>query len=59
MTIRVNIFYPNTEGGRFDLEYYLKTHIPMAIKKLGSTLKEVYVEHGVVVYNQELRQPIL
>jgi uncharacterized protein (TIGR02118 family) len=47
MMIRVNIFYPNTEGGRFDLEYYLNTHIPMAIEKLGSSLKGVSVELGV------------
>jgi uncharacterized protein (TIGR02118 family) len=47
MTIRVNIFYPNTEGGWFDLEYYLNTHMPMAIEKLVSPLKGVSVEHGV------------
>src|SRR5215469_275766 len=45
--IRVNIFYPNTEGGRFDLEYYLNTHMPMAIDKLGPTLRGVSIEHGV------------
>jgi uncharacterized protein (TIGR02118 family) len=45
--IKVNIFYPNQEGGRFDLEYYLTTHMPMAIEKLGSSLKGVSIEHGV------------
>ncbi len=45
--IKVNIFYPNKEGGRFDLEYYLHTHMPMAIEKLGSSLKGVSIEHGV------------
>ena len=45
--IRVNIFYPNKEGGRFDLDYYLHTHMPMAIEKLGSSLKGVSVELGV------------
>lgn len=45
--IRVNIFYPNIEGGWFDLEYYLNTHMPMAIEKLGPSLKGVSVEHGV------------
>jgi uncharacterized protein (TIGR02118 family) len=45
--IRVNIFYPNKEGGRFDLDYYLNTHMPMAIEKLGPSLKGVSVEHGV------------
>jgi uncharacterized protein (TIGR02118 family) len=45
--IRVNIFYPKNEGGRFDLDYYLHTHMPMAIEKLSSSLKGVSVEHGV------------
>jgi len=45
--IKVNIFYPNTEGGRFDLEYYLHTHMPMAMEKLGLSLKGVSIEHGV------------
>jgi uncharacterized protein (TIGR02118 family) len=45
--MKVNIFYPNKEGGRFDLDYYLNTHMPMAIEKLGPSLKGVSVEHGV------------
>ena len=45
--IKVNIFYPNREGGRFDLDYYLTTHMPMAIEKLGPSLKGVSIEHGV------------
>jgi uncharacterized protein (TIGR02118 family) len=45
--IRVNIFYPNQEGGRFDLEYYLNIHMPMALEKLGPSLKGVSIEHGV------------
>ena len=45
--IKVNIFYPNKEGGRFDLDYYLNRHMPMAIEKLGSSLKGVSVEYGV------------
>lgn len=45
--IRVNILYPNKEGSRFDLHYYLNTHMPMSIQKLGSALKGVSVEHGV------------
>jgi|SRR5436305_490297 len=45
--IKVSIFYPNKEGGWFDLDYYLNKHIPMTIEKLGSSLKGVSVEHGV------------
>ena len=45
--IKVNIFYPDKEGGRFDLDYYLNVHMPMAIEKLGSSLRGVSVEYGV------------
>lgn len=44
--IRVNILYPNKEGSRFDLDYYLHTHMPMSIERLGPTLRGVSVEHG-------------
>jgi hypothetical protein len=38
--IRVTVSYPNTAGARFDLDYYLTTHIPLVEAKLsgrGST----------------------
>jgi len=31
--IRVSVMYPNT-GGKFDMDYYLNKHIPMADKLL-------------------------
>ena len=33
--IRLNIHYPNTPGSRFDLDYYLGTHMPVA-RRQGS-----------------------
>lgn len=45
--INVSIFYPNTEGSRFDLDYYLTQHMPMTIAKLAPALKHVSVEHGL------------
>jgi hypothetical protein len=42
--IKVNIFYPNKDGCRFDLQYYLNNHMPMAIEKLGPSLKGVSIE---------------
>lgn len=45
--IRLSILYPNKEGGWFDLDYYLNTHMPMSIEKQGPLLKGVFVEHGV------------
>lgn len=45
--IRVSILYPNKPGSRFDLDYYLNTHMPMAIEALGDALKGVSVEQGL------------
>lgn len=45
--INVSIFYPNTEGSRFDFDYYLNQHMPMTIEKLSPALRRVSVEHGV------------
>ena len=27
--IKVSVFYPNEEGKKFDMDYYLNSHIPM------------------------------
>ena len=45
--IRLTILYPNKEGGHFDLDYYVNTHMPMPIEKQGARLKGVTVEHGI------------
>lgn len=45
--IKVSILYPNKAGSRFDLNYYLDTHMPLSIQKLGKALRSVIVEQGV------------
>jgi uncharacterized protein (TIGR02118 family) len=45
--INVSIFYPNTEGSRFDFDYYLNQHMPMTVEKLSPALKRVSVEQGL------------
>ena len=45
--IKVSIHYPNAEGCRFDTDYYLNTHMPMAIAKLSPALKGVSVDIGL------------
>ncbi|MGQ9599335.1 MAG: EthD family reductase [Anaerolineae bacterium] len=45
--IKVSVLYPNIEGKKFDMEYYLSTHIPLVQQKLGAALKGTAVEAGL------------
>jgi uncharacterized protein (TIGR02118 family) len=45
--IKVSILYPNRAGSRFDADYYVNIHMPMAMKFLVSAVKAVSVEVGV------------
>ncbi len=45
--IRVSVFYPNTEGKKFDMAYYCNKHIPMVKQKLGAACKRVDVDQGL------------
>lgn len=45
--IKVSVLYPSKEGAKFDMGYYVKSHIPMVQKLLGAALKGVAVEQGL------------
>lgn len=47
--IKISILYPNSKGSRFDLRYYVETHMPMSIELLSAHrgFKGVSVEHGL------------
>jgi uncharacterized protein (TIGR02118 family) len=45
--IKVSVFYPNEEGKKFDMNYYLETHIPLVRKLLGAACKNAAVEQGI------------
>jgi uncharacterized protein (TIGR02118 family) len=45
--IRVSVLYPKQEGGEFDYDYYLQTHIPLVKERLGDALKAVEVYKGL------------
>lgn len=47
--ITVNILYPNSKGSRFDMEYYINRHMPLAIDLLSAHpgFNGVSVERGV------------
>jgi uncharacterized protein (TIGR02118 family) len=46
--VRVSIFYPSKPGSRFDVDYYLNIHMPLAIGMLGPAVKAVSVEIGLI-----------
>ena len=45
--ITVNVLYPNRDGAKFNMDYYLTSHIPMLKRVLGSALKGCTVEQGL------------
>lgn len=45
--IKVSVLYPNSDGSKFDMSYYRRSHIPMVKSKLGAACKSVAVEHGL------------
>ena len=45
--IKISMLYPFSENARFDIEYYVNTHAPMARKLLGTALKGFEIEHGL------------
>lgn len=44
--MKVTVLYP-AGAGRFDLDYYLGTHMPLSIARLGSSMHRIEVEVGV------------
>ena len=45
--IRITILYPSGPGRRFDRDYYLGNHIPLALELLGPAVRSVTVDVGV------------
>lgn len=44
--VKVSVFYPNEEGKKFDMNYYLATHIPLVRKLLGAACTNASVDQG-------------
>jgi uncharacterized protein (TIGR02118 family) len=45
--IKVSILYPYRENGRFDVDYYCRTHMPLAARLFGDALKGWSVDVGI------------
>ena len=45
--VKVSILYPNDEGKKFDMDYYLDTHMPLVQKLLGAACTKIGVDQGI------------
>ena len=45
--ITVSVFYPHKKGSKFDMDYYINSHIPMVQEKLGAALKGASMVQGL------------
>lgn len=45
--IKVSVMYPNTPDGKFDMDYYGNTHMPLVAELLGDALKGGAVDSGL------------
>jgi len=46
---KISILYPNSQGSRFDMRYYVDTHMPLSIELLSAHpgFRGVSVERGL------------
>lgn len=49
--IKLSVYYPDTPGKRFDVDYYCGTHMNLVKAKCGSALKRAEVERGVAGFD--------
>ena len=45
--IRVSVMYPNDEGSKFDMDYYVNKHMPLVGERCGAALRGMSVDQGI------------
>jgi uncharacterized protein (TIGR02118 family) len=45
--IKVTILYPNGDGKKFDMDYYVNKHMPMVASLLGDSMKLYEIDKGI------------
>jgi len=45
--ITVSVLYPNSDGLKFDMDYYLNKHMTLLSQRVGSALKSYVVDKGI------------
>lgn len=47
MAIKFSVFYPKTEGATFDRDYYVATHVPLAVSTWGLDASDAEIDLGI------------
>ncbi|MCZ6535863.1 MAG: EthD family reductase [Chloroflexi bacterium] len=45
--IRLTVLYPNLKGSRFDWDYYVNVHTPLAKKRFGDHVLKWEIDRGI------------
>jgi len=45
--IKVSVLYPNGDGKKFDMDYYMNSHAPLVTDTLGDALVDVSYDKGL------------
>lgn len=45
--IKVSVFYPNSPDAKFDMAYYVKSHMPMVRDRCAPACRSIAAEGGV------------
>ena len=45
--IRLTVLYPNLKGSRFDWDYYVNVHTPLAKKRCGNFVLKWEIDRGI------------
>ena len=45
--IKISVLYPNSDGAKFDMDYYVNRHMPMVRDTIGPACKGIAVEQGL------------
>ncbi|MBI1342035.1 MAG: EthD family reductase [Terrimonas sp.] len=45
--IKVSVLYPNAEGKKFDMDYYIQQHAPLVARTLGNALQAASYDKGI------------
>jgi len=56
---KVEILYPNGEDKTFDMDYYIKKHMPMVARFLGENLKFYEIDKGIAGRTKTDKVPFL